>query len=109
MKPMLYKGYRANFEYDDDAKIFHGEVMDLKDVITFQGASVQELEKEFHASLDDYFAFCSERGEEPEKPFSGKLILRMRPELHKKLSIEAHKNKRSINGYINDVLNQKVK
>jgi len=65
---MTYKGYEAAVEYDEDAETFHGEVTDLRDVITFQGRSVSELRKAFAGSVEDYLAFCKERGEDPEKP-----------------------------------------
>jgi len=59
---MIYKGYKFKADYDDNAKIFHGEVVDLKDVITFQGTCVKELEKAFKDSIDDYLAWCKEQG-----------------------------------------------
>lgn len=62
-----YKGYRGRVAFDDEAGLFHGEVLDLRDVITFQGKSVEELEQAFRDSIDDYLAFCEERGEEPDK------------------------------------------
>jgi predicted HicB family RNase H-like nuclease len=65
---MKYKNYEASVTYDEDARIFHGEVLHLRDVITFQGESVNELEQAFHDSVDDYLEFCKERGEKPEKP-----------------------------------------
>ena len=64
---MEYRGYTAKVEFDSDAKLFHGKVLELRDVITFQGTSVAELEEEFRASVDDYLEWCAERGEEPEK------------------------------------------
>ncbi|MEW5841945.1 MAG: type II toxin-antitoxin system HicB family antitoxin [Bacteroidota bacterium] len=97
---MTYKGYTAYIEFDDDAGIFHGEVLDTKDVITFQGTSVTELKKAFKDSVEDYLAFCKERGEEPDKPFSGKFILRLPKELHRKIYIKAIKSGQSINNYI---------
>ena len=60
---MTYTGYQAAVEYDEDAEIFHGEVINLRDVITFQGTSVPELKKAFAESVQDYLAFCRERGE----------------------------------------------
>jgi predicted HicB family RNase H-like nuclease len=63
---LKYKGYSGNVEYDDEAKIFHGEILDTKDVITFQGKSVTEIEKSFKESIRDYLDFCKERGEEPD-------------------------------------------
>lgn len=66
---MDYKGFEAVVNYDEEAKIFSGEVINTKDVITFQGESVSELEKAFHESVDDYLEFCESRNEEPDRPF----------------------------------------
>ncbi len=68
---MKYKGYFAEISYDDKAKLFHGEVLGLKDVITFQGKSVNELKKAFQDSVEDYLLWCEERGERPEKHTNG--------------------------------------
>ncbi|MFO7754128.1 MAG: type II toxin-antitoxin system HicB family antitoxin [Desulfobacteraceae bacterium] len=104
-----YKGYFARVEFDDEANIFHGEVINLRDVITFQGESVDELRKAFTDSVEDYLEFCSERGEDPEKPYSGKFLVRVGPELHKTLVIQARKNGKSLNTWVNDALCQVVK
>ena len=56
---MKYKGYTGRVEFDDEAKIFHGDVVDTRDVITFQGETVDELEKAFRGSIDDYLEFYS--------------------------------------------------
>ena len=101
---MEYKGYTGKVEYDDEAGIFHGEVINLRDVITFQGDSVEKLRLEFRDSIDDYLEFCAERNEEPEKPFSGKFILRVPPELHRKIYTKAKMESKSLNGWVNDVL-----
>ena len=66
---MKYKDYLARVEFDDEANIFHGEVINTRDVITFQGQSATELKKAFEDSVEDYLTFCSERGEEPDRPF----------------------------------------
>ena len=68
---MKYKGYTGHVEYDDEAKIFHGKVLGIKDIITFQGTTVDEIEHAFKDSVEDYLAFCKERGEEPDRQFSG--------------------------------------
>lgn len=65
---MSYEGYEAVIEFDDEAEMFHGEVINLRDVITFQGTSVAELKDALKGSVEDYLAFCKERGEEPERP-----------------------------------------
>ena len=99
---MEYKGYFAKVEFDDEANIFHGEVINLRDVITFEGETVEELRKTFHDSVEDYLEFCATRGEDPEKPYSGKFIVRIDPELHKTIAIQAQKNGKSLNAWVNE-------
>lgn len=67
---MNYKGYVGRVEYDDEAGIFHGEVINLRDVINFQGATVDDLRRAFQESIDDYLEYCAQRGEEPERPLT---------------------------------------
>ena len=105
---MQYKKYFGHIEYDDEAKIFHGEVIGLKDVITFQGTTVDEIEKAFKDSIDDYLSWCKERGEKPEKPYSGKFNLRIPPELHAKLVAHAELENTSLNIYIKETLKRAV-
>lgn len=66
---MRYKGYEGVVEFDNEANIFHGEVINIRDVVTFQGTTVEEIKRAFEESVEDYLAFCKERGEEPDKPF----------------------------------------
>lgn len=101
---LKYKGYRGHVEFDDEAGVFHGEVLDLKDVITFQGTSVEELEAAFRESVDDYLEFCAERGEEPDRAFSGRLMLRLPPELHREVHIQAQRAGKSLNQWISEKL-----
>jgi predicted HicB family RNase H-like nuclease len=101
---MKYKGFLGRVEYHHEAKLFHGEIVGLKDTITFQGKSVKELEKAFRYSVEDYLAWCKERGEKPEKTFSGTFNLRIPPELHAKLSIQAKAQGLSLNSFITEKL-----
>lgn len=101
-----YKGYRGHVIFDEEAGYFHGEVVDLKDVITFQGTSVDELTQAFKESVEDYLAFCEERGERPDKPFSGKLMLRIPVDLHRQIFVNARKSGKSINEYISEKLSE---
>ncbi len=103
---MKYKGYFGQVAYDDEAKLFHGEVVGLKDIITFQGTTVKELEQAFRDSIDDYISWCKKRKEKPEKTFSGNLRLRMSPELHANLALEAAKLGVSLNEFINEKLHK---
>lgn len=61
-----YKGYHGTVQYDDEAKIFHGEIINTRTVITFQGTSGDEIKQAFRDSVDDYLEWCAERGKEPE-------------------------------------------
>jgi predicted HicB family RNase H-like nuclease len=70
---MEYKGYIGTGEFDDDAGLFCGEVLNLRDVVTFQGTMVKQLRKAFRDSVVDYLDFCAERGEEI-KPFCRYLL-----------------------------------
>ncbi len=101
---MKYKGYRGEVEFDPDAGVFHGEVLGTRDVITFQGTSVEELQGAFRDSIDDYLEFCAERGERPDKPFSGRLMVRVPPRLHRELYILAKSEKKSLNQLITEKL-----
>ncbi len=103
-----HAGYYGLANYDDEARIFHGEAIGLRDVVTFQGTTVEELEKAFTESVDDYLAFCKVRGESPEKPFSGKFITRVAPTLHKRLSQAAELRSQSLNAYVESVLRKAV-
>lgn len=106
---MEYKGYIGKVEFDDEANLFYGEVINLRDVVTFQGETVDELRKAFHDSVDDYLEFCAVRGESPEKPYSGKFMVRVEPELHKALAMRAKMNHKSLNALVHDALETAVK
>jgi predicted HicB family RNase H-like nuclease len=103
---MKYKGYHGQVNYDEGAKLFHGEIVGLRDVITFQGTSVDELEQAFKDSVDEYLDFCKELGRAPEKPFSGKLILRLPPEIHERAAYQAKSNGLSLNAWIKQGIQQ---
>lgn len=97
---MEHGGYRAAVRYDDDAGIFHGEVIDTRDVITFQGASVAELRQAFKDSVDEYLKVCAERGRNPDKPFSGKVALRLTPDVHRAATAAAQAEAKSLNAWL---------
>jgi len=103
-----YKGYCGKVEFDDEAGIFHGEVINTRDVITFQGESVSELQQAFRDSIDDYLEFCQERGESPEKPFSGQFVTRIPPELHRQVNIRAAVVGKSLNAWVTEQLQAAV-
>lgn len=106
---LRYRDYTGRVEYDDDAGVFSGEVVGLRDVVTFEGTSVEELEEAFRESVDDYLAFCEERGEEPDRPFSGRLVLRLTSGLHREAYLRARAAGQSLNEYIADGLAERVR
>jgi predicted HicB family RNase H-like nuclease len=97
---LKYKNYLGHVEFDGDAEIFHGEVINTRDVITFQGHTVKTLMKAFEDSIDDYLDFCEERNEEPEKPFSGRFNVRLDPELHREAYAAAKATGVSLNTWV---------
>jgi len=105
---MEHKGYLGKVEFDDEAALFHGEVVNTRDVITFQGQSVAEWKKAFRDSVDDYLAFCAERGEEPDKPYSGQFVARVSPELHRRASLAAQVAGKSLNAWVAEQLQSAV-
>ncbi len=105
---MTYKGYEGIVEFDEDAGLFSGEVINTRDVITFQGASVKELRQAFQESVDDYLEFCAKRHEEPDKPFSGTFTVRMAPEMHRQIALEARRRGKSLNAYVLQRLRKKA-
>lgn len=100
-----YRGYLGVFEYDPEDESFHGRVVNLsRDGITFVGRSVEELKREMAASVDDYLAFCAERGEEPEKPFGGSFLVRGSPDLHRAVAVAAARANQSMNAWVTEIL-----
>ena len=105
---MNYKGYLGTVEYDDQAKIFHGDIINTRDVITFQGTTVKEIERAFRDSIDDYLAWCKEDGVEPEKPYSGRFNVRLSPELHRQIAVIAKKKRVSLNSFVEKAITDEI-
>ena len=104
MKPMSYKGYAARIEYSDEDQCFVGRVIGIKDIITFHGDHVEEVRRAFHDALDFYLETCHERGESPNKPYSGKIMLRVPPEVHAAVATAADLSGKSINQWASEKL-----
>ncbi len=93
MNMMKYKGYSAWLEYDSDAELFHGRVLTARDIIVFEGKSVEELKEMFRSALEDYFELCQEEGKEPAEPVDGQFAPKIAPE---QLAEELFKNRDQI-------------
>ena len=101
---MTYKGYAARIGYSDEDELLVGRVVGIRDMITFHGESVSEIRVAFQEAVDFYLETCAERGEEPNKPYSGKLIVRMPIETHEAVATMAEVNGKSINQWIVETL-----
>ena len=101
---MSYRGYTASMVFDEEDKIIVGRVLEIDDIISFHGESVTEFELNFHAAINDYIAACAQLGEKPEKPASGKLMLRIAPEVHAAAVKAAARTGISLNKWAEKVL-----
>ena len=104
MNTMTYKGYTARIEFDDRDNSFVGRVLGLRAVISFHGETVAELRSEFEVAVDEFVRDCKEQGIRPEKPASGKLMLRVPPEIHGAALIAAQAAGKSLNQWATEVL-----
>ena len=95
-----YKGYTGVIEFDPSIDAFHGRVVGLQDVVTFQGRSVDELRREMAVSVEDYLELCTEVGKEPERPYRGEFLVRTTPELHRAAASEAEASGMSMNAWV---------
>ncbi len=106
MNTMTYKGYTARIEFDDADGILVGRLLGIRDVVGFHADNVRELRAAFEESVDDYLETCEKIGKEPQKPASGKLMLRVPPELHRAALIAAEAAGTSLNQWAAKVLGE---
>ncbi len=104
MNTMSYKGYMARVEFDERDGIFVGRVLGLRDIISFEGLTVAKLRAGFEAAINDFLQDCAERGITPEKPASGKIMLRVPPEIHAAATVAAQASGKSLNQWATEVL-----
>ena len=104
-----YKGYLAGLYVDEEEAIIRGKVLNTRDTITFYGKTVEEALQAFRDSVDDYLDFCKEAGVEPDKPFNGKLLIRIKPEYHRDLSLIAKEEGRSINSLVAHLVTKAIR
>ncbi len=106
MNSMTYKGYTARVELDERDAIFVGRVLGLRSVISFHGETVAELRREFELAIEDFLRDCKEQGVSPEKPSSGKVMLRVPPEVHGAALVAAQAAGKSLNQWATEVLKE---
>ena len=105
---MTYKGYTAIVGFSAEDECLVGHIAGINDVIGFHADSVEEIRKVFHETVDDYLATCAKIGREPNKPYSGKVTLRLPPELHARLAVQAEVSGSSLNNWLVSALSQSV-
>jgi predicted HicB family RNase H-like nuclease len=108
MNIMTVNGYQAKIEYDEELDLFRGEILGLSGGADFYGKNPKALRTEFKKSLQIFLEVCQEKGIEPRRHFSGKFNLRIPPELHEKLAIEAQAQGKSINTLAQEALQERV-
>lgn len=108
MNTLTYKGYAARVEFDAEDRIFHGRIAGIRDIVTFHGESVKELLAAFEEAVDDYLETCEKLGQQPNKPFSGRMMLRLPPETHAAAAMAAEANGKSLNQWATEVIDKAV-
>jgi predicted HicB family RNase H-like nuclease len=104
MKTMQFKGYAARIEYSDDDRCFVGHIAGIRDIVGFHGESVDELRVAFEEAVDDYLETCKQADISPQRPYSGKVMLRITPELHAEIAMRAETSGKSLNQWAAETL-----
>jgi len=108
MNVMTVDGYSARLEYETERDDFRGEILGLNGSAEFYGRSPKELRTEFRKSLKVFLQVCEEKGIDPHRHFSGKFNLRISPELHERLAIQAETKGMSINALVQECLQKGI-
>jgi predicted HicB family RNase H-like nuclease len=107
MKSTLqHHGYDGSVEYSAEDKMLHGRVLGIRDMVSYGGASVRELERNFRNAVDEYLAFCEKRGKQPGKPFKGSFNVRLSPELHQRAARFAEEHEMKLNAVVQNALSE---
>jgi predicted HicB family RNase H-like nuclease len=109
MNAFQYKGYVGAFEFEPDDDTFHGEIAGIRDVVHFTGRSVDALRQAFQEAVDDYLDTCSEIGKAPEKPYSGRFMVRVSPDVHRLTETAAKATGKSLNAFAAEALERAAK
>ena len=105
----MFTGNHGVFDFDPSIDVFHGRVVGLQDVVTFQGRSLDELRLEMAESIEDYLELCGEVGKEPERPYRGEFLVRTTPEVHRAAAIEAEAAGMSLNAWVEEAITSVVR
>lgn len=103
---MTYKGYAARIEYDDEDGLFTGRIAGIRDGVGFHADTVDELRAAFRDAVDDYIETCAKIGKQPQKPYSGRMMFRVSPEIHRRAARAAELSGKSLNQWAEEVLDR---
>ena len=103
---MTYKGYAARIDYDDEDGIFTGRIAGIRDTVGFHADTVADLRAAFHEAVDDYLDTCARIGKEPQRAFSGQVMFRVSPDVHRRAALAAELAGKSLNQWAEDVLDR---
>ncbi|SDN87561.1 type II toxin-antitoxin system HicB family antitoxin [Acetanaerobacterium elongatum] len=99
-----YKDYIGSVVFSEDDEVFHGKVIGIKDLLSFEGDSVSALIEDFHDAIDEYLEYCNENGKKPEKPFKGSFNVRIQPDLHRAAALAASASGKTLNAFVEDAI-----
>jgi predicted HicB family RNase H-like nuclease len=108
MKYLQYKGYTGSIEYSKEDKLLYGKVLGIRDLISYEGGTGEELEEDFHDAINSYINLCEEQGSKPEKPYKGSFNVRLSPDLHHKAALLAMEEKVSLNHLVAESIRERV-
>lgn len=103
---LYYKDYFTDVHFDAESKILYGKIEGIADFVNFYTTDATKVEEEFRLAVDEYVAYCKEKGVDPEKSYSGVFNVRVSPELHRSLALKAIKEKSSLNAVVKSTLEQ---
>ena len=106
---LAYKNYNGTVEYSKEDGCLFGKVTGIKSLLSYEGDSVRELEKDFQNVIDEYLRDCEEKGIEPEQPYKGTFNVRISPELHRIVAVYAMEHGKSLNAVVEEAIGNMVR
>ncbi|MEP2942450.1 MAG: type II toxin-antitoxin system HicB family antitoxin [Sneathiella sp.] len=103
---MKYKGYFGSVSYDEADKILHGKIEFIRDLVTYEGSDVAELETMFQEAVDDYLDLCATEKKDPDLPFKGTFNVRTGTDLHRQAALYAKQHNINLNKVVIEALEQ---
>ncbi|MBP3194666.1 MAG: type II toxin-antitoxin system HicB family antitoxin [Cardiobacteriaceae bacterium] len=108
MNTLTYKGYTAKIEFDERDDIFVGRILGISDIVCFHADNVADMKAEFVLSVDEYIAACERAGKQAQEPVSGRVMLRITPELHRAAINKAQAAGKSLNQWVSETLSNAI-